>query len=124
MLHANAPLSAHDALTAWSADPLIITGLVVCGLIYACGRTHRRHTILFVIGWITMVLALLSPLHPFSEVLFSAHMLQHTLLICVAAPLLAAARPGLALVRAAPARWRHTVAAIQHDLRVSPLPAF
>lgn len=124
MLHADAPLSAHDALTAWTADPVIIGGLAAFAVIYARGRAGRRQSLWFVLGWTTLALALLSPLHAFSEVLFSVHMLQHTLLICVAAPLLAAAQPGLALVRAAPRAWRRKVAAVQQALHISPLAAF
>ena len=43
-------------------------------------------------GWLTLALALVSPLHPMGEVLFSAHMTQHELLVVVAAPLLVLGR--------------------------------
>jgi putative membrane protein len=47
----------------------------------------------FVLAWVSILLALISPLDRFSDVLFSAHMLQHELLMLIAAPLFALARP-------------------------------
>src|SRR5207302_1379707 len=48
----------------------------------------------------------LSPLHWLSERLFSAHMLEHSLLMVVVAPLLVLARPLAALVWSLPAKLR------------------
>jgi cytochrome c oxidase assembly factor CtaG/cytochrome c2 len=124
MLHADRPLELHDALTAWTADPLIVGGLAAFALVYARGRRTQRHTRYFVAGWLTLVIALLSPVHVFAEQLFSAHMLQHTLLMCIAAPLIALARPGNALVRAAPRAWRRDTARVQRMLGLSPVSAF
>ena len=50
--------------------------------------------------------ALVSPLHALGETLFSAHMVEHELLMAVAAPLLVMARPGNAMLWAFPAAWR------------------
>jgi putative membrane protein len=47
----------------------------------------------FVVAWLTLVLALASPLDDWSEHLFAAHMLQHELLMVVAAPLMALSSP-------------------------------
>jgi putative membrane protein len=47
----------------------------------------------FATGWLTLVLALLSPLEALGGRLFSAHMVQHELLMVVAAPLLVMGRP-------------------------------
>ena len=46
------------------------------------------------------------PLHPLGEALFSAHMLQHELLMVLAAPLLVLARPLVALLWGLPFAWR------------------
>jgi cytochrome c oxidase assembly factor CtaG len=46
------------------------------------------------------------------EVLFSAHMAQHTLLILVAAPLLVLGRPLVAFVWGLPTRWRGGVGSV------------
>jgi cytochrome c oxidase assembly factor CtaG len=42
-------------------------------------------------GVLVMVAAIASPLHDLAEATFSAHMVQHLLLVVVAAPLLAMA---------------------------------
>jgi putative membrane protein len=47
----------------------------------------------FSLGWTALTVALLSPLAAISEWLFSAHMTQHTLLMLVAAPLIAGGQP-------------------------------
>ncbi|HEX3274144.1 MAG TPA: cytochrome c oxidase assembly protein [Gemmatimonadales bacterium] len=71
------------------------------------GRGVRRgEAVAFALGWLTLALALLSPLHGLSELLFSAHMAQHELLMAVAAPLLVVGRPVLAAVWALPPAWR------------------
>jgi cytochrome c oxidase assembly factor CtaG len=58
-----------------------------------------------------LALALLSPLHSASATLLSAHMVQHLLLIVVAAPLLVLGRPGRALVMSLPHSLRRSVVA-------------
>ena len=47
----------------------------------------------FATGWLSLVAALVSPLDPLGSRLFSAHMVQHELLMVVAAPLLVVGRP-------------------------------
>jgi cytochrome c oxidase assembly factor CtaG len=54
----------------------------------------------------TLVVALLSPLGALSEQLSAAHMVQHMLLMVVAAPLLMAGLPGTVLIWGLPAEWR------------------
>jgi len=69
----------------------------------APGRGVRRwEAWCFLAGWATLALALLSPVHALGEALFSAHMVQHLVLIVVAAPLLAAGAPLLACLWAVP----------------------
>jgi putative membrane protein len=57
-------------------------------------------------GLLALVVALLSPLDALSDVLFSAHMGQHEILMLVAAPLLVMGKPWLTGAWALPARWR------------------
>jgi cytochrome c oxidase assembly factor CtaG len=57
------------------------------------------------VGWTVLFLALVSPLDFLSDQLFSAHMVQHLLLILVAAPLFVIGRFPLALSWAFPSRW-------------------
>jgi cytochrome c oxidase assembly factor CtaG len=61
---------------------------------------------------------MLSPLHDASEQIFSAHMIQHELLMAVAAPLLVLSRPVPVLLWALPRRGRHAVAAL---VRAAPI---
>src|SRR5437660_1065821 len=60
-------------------------------------------------GWGVLAVALLSPVHALGEVLFSAHMVQHELLMLVAAPLMVLSRPLAPFVRALPFAWRRAV---------------
>src|SRR5205085_5777687 len=62
-------------------------------------------------GWLTLVLALVSPLHPWGAVLFSAHMTQHELLMLVAAPLLVLGRPMIPFLWALPRSTARALAA-------------
>jgi putative membrane protein len=56
-------------------------------------------------GWLALVVALVSPLHPWGNVLFSAHMTQHEILMLGAAPLLVLGKPVVAFLKALPAGW-------------------
>jgi cytochrome c oxidase assembly factor CtaG len=59
-------------------------------------------------GWVLLLIGLVSPLHRLGEVLFSAHMAQHELLMAAAAPLLVLGRPIVAFVWGVPMSWRRT----------------
>ncbi len=100
------------------ADPGVAGGLLVAGGWYWLGvrrlwrgagvghgvsRTSAR---LYAAGLLVLAAALLSPLDALAEDLFSAHMIQHLLLITVAAPLLVLGRPLVAALWALPSRWR------------------
>lgn len=57
-------------------------------------------------GWLACAVALASPLDALAHALFAAHMVQHLLLVLVAAPLLALGAPLVPLLQALPGRWR------------------
>ena len=57
-------------------------------------------------GWCALGIALVSPLHALGAVLFSAHMIQHEVLMLVAGPLLVLGRPLPLFLRALPLAWR------------------
>ena len=100
---------AHDAagseLPNWQSELTLLAPLLVSGLWYAVGflRLSKRVTTihwrmwrngaLFGIGWLTLVASLLSPLHELGEISFTAHMIEHELLMLVAAPLMSLSRP-------------------------------
>lgn len=84
-------------------------GIGVVGLWRRAGRGRGvtwLNVVSFYAGLGTLVIALLSPLVALSDVLFSAHMGQHELLMLVAAPLLVMGKPWLTAAWAVPARWR------------------
>jgi putative membrane protein len=64
----------------------------------------------FVAGWLTLVVALVSPLHAWGNALFSAHMVQHELLMLVAAPLLIVGKPVAILLSGLPRGWAPALA--------------
>jgi cytochrome c oxidase assembly factor CtaG len=93
---------------AWFAlDPWSWLLLIASALLYlngrrvlrgraraADGQSARRGAQLFCCGWLALAIALGPPLDPLGGYLFSAHMLQHELMMLVAAPLLVLSRPG------------------------------
>jgi putative membrane protein len=99
---------------SWEFDPLVVFGLALTAILYAHGifRLWRAtkpgsgirfwEASSFAAGWLAIVVALVSPLHPWGRVLFSAHMTQHEILILVAAPLLVLGRPIIAFLWAFP----------------------
>jgi putative membrane protein len=68
----------------------------------------------FAAGMLTLVAALLSPIDPFAEALNWVHMVQHMLLMMVAAPLCIIGAPGIVAIWAMPVRWRHGAAVLLH----------
>ncbi len=121
------PAMAHGAAPGWNADAVVVLPLLFCLVAYLAGllRLWRRagpahgisgwHAASYLLGWGILAAALLSPLHVLGEQLFTAHMLEHELVMAVAAPLLVLGRPIAALLWALPHGARHRL--------VSPLRA-
>jgi putative membrane protein len=96
---------AFNWLTSWSWDPLVTVplafsaGLYGLGLARLWGTPAGRRVVrpwqmaAFIVGWSSLVIALVSPLDVLSDILFSAHMTQHELLMVIAAPLMVLGRP-------------------------------
>jgi putative membrane protein len=109
-------LHTHDVMRWWTWQPLVIAGLLLSISLYAIGTIRIWRNVrwwqaaAFFGGWASIVVALVSPVDKLSEILFSAHMTQHTLLMIVAAPLLVIGRPLIPMIRALPERWRIPVA--------------
>jgi putative membrane protein len=114
LAHDGKPHHARDLLYTWGLDPMVLVSLGLSGWLYFLGvrRVWREagtgHAIkrweaaAYAGGWAAMWLALVSPLHPLGEVLFSAHMTQHELLMLVAAPLTVLGKPVVAFLWALP----------------------
>lgn len=92
----------------WNFDLSVIFGCGVLLAVYAgaVGFKLNRKGVLWGLGIITVFLALTSPLHDLGErYMFSAHMLQHLLLLLVAAPLLVMGLPTGQMKRALRIGW-------------------
>jgi putative membrane protein len=130
------PAAAHDGqphsgvFIHWTFDPWILVPLVVSAALYGIGiaRLWRRagrgrgvrpwQAHCYAAGWCVLALALVAPIHYWGERLFFMHMIEHELLMAVAAPLLAVARPAGAFMWALPRALRCAVAAAVHAPRV------
>ena len=102
--HALGPLQPDDLAGAWELEPGVVLLLAIPALLYLFGRrdADRRRSAYFWGGLAVLAFALISPLHPLGEVLFSAHMAQHEVLMLIAAPLLVLSRPSVPLLRGLP----------------------
>jgi putative membrane protein len=93
-------MHSSPAPTDWSFDPAVLLALAALlgGYLFIIGPlrervapdepTQRRRVVAFAAGWLTLALALVSPLDALGRAyLFSAHTLQLFLLITVVAPL-------------------------------------
>ncbi|MFN2500559.1 MAG: cytochrome c oxidase assembly protein [Pyrinomonadaceae bacterium] len=119
--HDGKPHNFDDLWRSWSFDPLIIISLVLTAGFYLVGvyklwkasgygrAIKGWEAAAFAAALLSLVIALVSPLHPWGEVLFSAHMTQHEVLMLVSAPLLVLSRPLIASLWALPTAWRHPV---------------
>jgi putative membrane protein len=107
----------------WTWPPLILIPLLLAAALYGLGtirmlgRTAHRQsflwpTLFFALGWISLVIALDSPLHELGEQLFWAHMTQHEILMLVSAPLLVLGRPMIVFLWALPPSSRETAAGL------------
>ena len=108
--------------TSWNPEWWLWLSLGLAGWLYARGvhRLWRAATpnagitrlqvSAFAIGWLVLVIALLSPLDAMGGALFSAHMVQHELLMIVAAPLLVLGHPLGPWIWSLPVAWRKLAA--------------
>src|SRR5947209_19922807 len=75
---------------------------------------RRREAAAFAVGWMAMAIALSPPMDAWSETWLAAHMIQHELLMVVAAPLIASSAPLIALLWSMPrAGRRRALAAVR-----------
>lgn len=124
------PAAAHhvsDAIgsaSLWSYDPWLLTPLYAVGIAFHVGTQRVWHhagfgrgirpgqVVAFWSGWLILALVITSPIHWLGERLFTAHMVEHELLMLVAAPLMAFARINGAVLWSLPAPFRPTAGRI------------
>ncbi|MFL5321031.1 MAG: cytochrome c oxidase assembly protein [Myxococcaceae bacterium] len=116
-------LAASEVMRWWTVDPLVLVLLIISSVLYALGvravwaRAGRGKGIrgfevgCFVAGQLSVIAALISPLDHLSDLLFSAHMTQHELLMLVSAPLLVFGKPLVAFLWAFPSDQREKIGA-------------
>lgn len=106
------PTDAFGILMAWHIDLPMILGLAIAAAAYlsavrSVNEAHqsnhwqRRRTVAFLVAVVAVALALLSPIDTLSDDLLTVHMVQHLLLVSVAAPLFAASGIGTLALRTA-----------------------
>ena len=102
-------------LLGWTFEPLPTLGLLVVATwwwwavrrvdaLHPANPVPRRRSVAFYGGLVALAFALLSGIARYDTALFSVHMVQHVLLMLVAAPLLALAAPITLILRRARAR--------------------
>jgi len=108
------PQSVHALVRDWEFDPLVVVALLLSGWLYVRGirklwkvlgkgkGIRRWEVASFLTGWLFTAFALVSPLHAWGQALFSAHMVQHEILMLLAAPLFVLGRPVIAWLKAIP----------------------
>ncbi len=109
---------AHLFHSVWTIDPWIVTPLAVAAFLYGRGwwrlrrraRTSRplvaKRALCYWAGWVTLAVALLSPLHWLGEQLFTFHMIEHEIIMAISAPVIVIARPAGMLLWGLPDRLR------------------
>ena len=97
--HAGEPLQPHDLWTP--GDSIPASASRCCSqLFFMRGASAKHARSPFLAGMLllgghrpSLAAGLVSPLHPLGKCCFSAHMIQHEILMLVAAPLLVLSRP-------------------------------
>lgn len=131
--HGDAPVTPETVLGAWNGDPVLLLGLMAAAGVYACGvyqvwrragvgnGVRRWQVAAFGGGLCALIVALVSPLEAMAGALFSAHMIQHLILILGAAPLLVLGAPLYVCLWGLPLHWRKSLAGWVGASRLRPL---
>lgn len=126
------PVTPATVWQAWNWDLLILFNLTLLGVAYAAGwhqlrqrkspkptsRVSRGQFASYFLALGVLLVALISPLHALSEQLAAAHMLQHMLLMVVAAPLFVFGSPARVLLFSLDSHWRRIVARWSRAFRI------
>jgi putative copper resistance protein D len=135
--HGSVPQAAPDAarlLLGWTFAPIPTLALAATAAwwIWAVGRVNSRHpgspvlrrrTAAFLLGLAALAFALISGIERYDTTLFSVHMVQHVLIVLVAAPLLALSAPVTLLLRVSSRETRRRwLLPILHSRAIRVLP--
>jgi putative membrane protein len=129
------PPSAASLLFGWTFDPLPTLGIAIAlgwwwWAVRRVNAAHpgnpvpRRRSVAFALGMAAIAVALLSGIEAYDTTLFSIHMVQHVLLMLVAAPLIALAAPVTLVLRlSSPATRRRWILPVL-NARITKVLAF
>jgi putative membrane protein len=121
---------AHDVVRpeslwqAWNLAPPVVLGIALAASAYGLGVVGLRRSghgpdprrvLCFYAGLMVVAVSLLSPLDALAATLFSVHMVQHLMLILIAAPLLVLGAPVLPVMMAMPRTARRISRSIERD---------
>ena len=119
---------AHDVVRpeslwqGWNLAPPVVLGIALAASTYGLGvvamrrKGHGpgpRRVLCFYAGLAVVAGSLVSPLDALASTLFSAHMVQHLMLILIAAPLLVLGAPVVPVMMAMPRTVRRTSRSIE-----------
>ena len=118
----------HSGLHSWVPPVVVTLVLIVVALVYLRGWYQLRNALphlvsawrlaAFMSGVLSLWVAMASPLALLDHQLLTVHMVQHLLLMTVAAPLILLGAPVIALLQSLPQRFRRNVLAL---LRCAPV---
>lgn len=125
-------VSSSEAWMAWTLEPLVVAGLLLSALLYAAGVARLwtpgrgrgitvTRVVAFYAGLLAIGIALVSPVDALARTLFSAHMVQHLVLMVVAAPLLVYASPLKVTPLALPATVRSSLRKMERSRSMGAL---
>lgn len=124
------PGHTHDDPAGWTLDASVTLPLVIVLLLYGVGLGRlwrrsrngharlRREAWLFGAGWLVLAAALVSPLHEAGERSFAMHMIEHELIMLVAALLLAISGAGPVLLWGLPGAGRRGIGRLLHTTAI------
>ncbi len=133
--------TSHFSQLGWNWNPWILASLALAVFGYVLGLLHlnsdvrarlfgRLRYVAFAAGIVTLFSALISPFDALDDQLFSAHMVQHLVLLMIAPPLLIFGRPALACLWAFPLPARRVIgrvwirSGLKHAVHVLMSPIF
>jgi putative membrane protein len=104
--------SGLDAAALWKVVTVVVLSVIAVGYTLGLARLWKSdagkvtvrawQTAAFYAGLLSVVVALLSRLDALSDILFSAHMAQHEILMLISAPLMVLGRPFIVMLWALP----------------------